>query len=107
MLEPACGMRWPAARAPYTRLEALWNQRNFWACLQVSQQQPSAAAQGGSIMSWLLFDLADTTKWEALFLPLAPQVLAHSPRLRSFHAWGRRSIKAFTQTWSLVMFSCR
>lgn len=76
MLEPACGMRWPAARAPYTRLEWIWNQRNFWACLQVSQQHASAA-QGGSIMSRLSFDLADTTKWEALFLPLVPQVFAH------------------------------
>ena len=75
MLEPACGMRWPAAHAPYTRLESLWNQRSFWACLQVSQQHASAA-QGSSVMSHLSFELEDTSKWEALFLPLAPQVVA-------------------------------
>ncbi|MCJ1360761.1 MAG: hypothetical protein MMC33_010770 [Icmadophila ericetorum] len=60
-----------AAAAPYTRLEALYNARNFWACLQVAQQHVKAG-ETHSVMSRLAYDLADASKWEALFLPLEP-----------------------------------
>ena len=73
MLEPASGLRWPAAAAPYTRLEVLYNARNFWACLQVAQQH-MRAGEARSAMARLAYDLADASKWEALFLPLEPQV---------------------------------
>ena len=78
MLEPASGLRWPAAAAPYTRLEALYNARNFWACLQVAQQHVKAG-ETHSVMSRLAYDLADASKWEALFLPLEPHVRSCQP----------------------------
>ena len=93
VLEPASGLRASAAAARHTRLEALWNHRGFWACLQLAEQRATANAGGGGALARLAFDLGDSAKWEALFLAPPPaQVTAFGclgctppPRLRVMH----------------------
>jgi hypothetical protein len=64
MLEAASGQCWTLDEAPYGAIEFLWNHVNFWACLQV----PEDGWQASLSLAGVSFDLADTQKWERLFL---------------------------------------
>ena len=55
MVEPATGRQYVLADAPYDGVEAVWNARNFWACLQMPQPHSDARARPAG----LACDLAD------------------------------------------------
>ena len=63
MVEPATGRQYALADAPYDGVEAVWNARNFWACLQMPQPHSDARARPAE----LACDLADAGAWEALW----------------------------------------
>lgn len=63
MVEPATGRQHALADAPYDGVEAVWNARNFWACLQMPQPHSDARARPADLSC----DLADTAAWEALW----------------------------------------
>lgn len=63
MVEPATGRQYALADAPYDGVEAVWNARNFWACLQMPQPHSDARARPADLSC----DLADTAAWEALW----------------------------------------
>lgn len=62
-LEPSTGRRYPLNASPYEGVEYLWNNTNFWVCMQQPQPHSDSRALPGSI-SW---DLSDLAQWEPLF----------------------------------------
>lgn len=58
-IEPSTGRAYSLREAPYLRVEAVWNHENYWVNMQ---QQPVYTT---------LFDLANPTDWEYVFLSAA------------------------------------
>lgn len=63
MVEPATGRQYALADAPYDGVEAVWNARNFWACLQMPRPHSDARAHPADLSC----DVADTAAWDALW----------------------------------------
>ncbi len=63
MVEPATGKPYALAAAPYDGVEAVWNARNFWACLQMPAPHSDARARPADLVT----ELGDTGAWEALW----------------------------------------
>ncbi|CAM9530295.1 unnamed protein product, partial [Phaeothamnion confervicola] len=58
LVEPSTGVVYSPGKAPYLSLEAMWNDKNFWACMQTGD--------GG--IARLSFDTLDPSLWEYAFL---------------------------------------
>ena len=63
MVEPATGRQFSLAAAPYDGVEAVWNARNFWACLQMPEPHSDSRARPAD----LACDLGSACAWEALW----------------------------------------
>lgn len=63
MVEPATGRQFSLAAAPYDGVEAVWNARNFWACLQMPEPHSDSRARPAD----LACDLSGACAWEALW----------------------------------------
>ncbi|GIL93808.1 hypothetical protein Vretimale_187 [Volvox reticuliferus] len=62
-IEPSTGRKYPLHDSPYKGIEMLWNQRNFWVCLQQPQPHSDSRADPRDIS----YDLNDPSKWEPVF----------------------------------------
>ena len=66
-IEPNSGKAFPVDEGPYTDVEFLWNQYNFWSAT------PQACGQD-ALADPLVFDLEDTSRWRHLLDHPAYQV---------------------------------
>jgi hypothetical protein len=76
MVEPATGKPYALAAAPYDGVEAVWNARNFWACLQMPAPHSDARARPADLAT----ELGDTGAWEALWEEAPAPVRAYPER---------------------------
>ncbi len=62
-IEPTTGQRYSPEASPYEGVEWVWNNANFWVCMQQPEPHSDARAHPANV-SW---ELSDATKWEAVF----------------------------------------
>ncbi|CAG9466922.1 unnamed protein product [Pedinophyceae sp. YPF-701] len=74
-VEPSTGEMYPLRRAPYTGVEAVFNHRNFWVCMQMPQPHSDSRADPRT----LRLDLSNPAQWERLFQPADQQAPVLDP----------------------------
>lgn len=59
------GGSWPVSSCPFLGVEGLFNEANFWICMDGAtvHQDPDALTRSFAI------DLADSSRWQPLFMP--------------------------------------
>jgi len=102
MVEPATGKPYALAAAPYDGVEAVWNARNFWACLQMPAPHSDARARPADLAT----DLGDTGAWEALWEE-APAPVRAPPEAGGGRQDGRDRAAAHASWWTLVGMQAR
>ncbi|KAF0720696.1 Aste57867_121 [Aphanomyces stellatus] len=58
-IEPSTSRKYPVGQSPYRQIQAVWNHQNYWVNMQ---------SQRDIGVSQTLFDLANATDWEFVFL---------------------------------------
>lgn len=61
-IEPSTGRLSLPQQSPYEGIEFIWNQNNFWVCMQMPRPHSDARAKPSQVS----FDLSDASKWQAL-----------------------------------------
>lgn len=70
-VDASTGRSYPIASSPFLGVESIWNDANYWACMQMPEPHSDSRAAPKE----LSLDLADSSKWEYLLPSAAPQVI--------------------------------
>lgn len=73
-VDASTGQCYPIASSPFLGVESVWNDVNYWVCMQMPEPHSDSRANPQQ----LSLDLADSSKWEYLLPSAAPQVPPHT-----------------------------
>lgn len=69
-VDASTGRCYPIARSPFLGVESMWNDANYWVCMQMPEPHSDSRAAPKE----LSLDLTDSSKWEYLLPSATPQV---------------------------------
>lgn len=72
-VDASTGQCYPIASSPFLGVESVWNDINYWVCMQM----PEPHSDSRATPQQLSLDMADSSKWEYLLPSAAPQVPPH------------------------------
>ena len=77
-IDASTGRCYPVPSSPFLGVESMWNDTNYWVCMQM----PEPHSDSRATPQQLSLDFADSLKWEYLLPTATPQV-----RNLSFACW--------------------
>ena len=69
-VDASTGRCYPIASSPFLGVESMWNDANYWVCMQMPEPHSDSRAAPKE----LSLDLTDSSKWEYLLPSATPQV---------------------------------
>lgn len=69
-IEPSTGRQYAVKQSPYEGVEFMWNDQNFWVCMQMPEPHSDSRASAAA----LSLDLRNSCKWESLLYESLPKV---------------------------------
>ena len=61
-IEPSTGRQYAMKQSPYEGVEYMWNNQNFWVCMQMPEPHSDSRASAAA----LSLDMRNSSKWESL-----------------------------------------